>query len=350
MSRSISPSDDLLHAFAQSDWIKTPFIGAADITIPPDFLQHLQKIYQGEILEACLAALGTTSPSTFTVNALKITREEIWASIADLALSVEPISWYNSTYLISAASKTALTHSSMFNRGEIYVQNLSSLLPVWVLNPSCEDQVLDLTASPGGKCFHMALKMGNQGRIAAVEAVKSRFFKLMANLSRYGVNNVKYYHADGRHVGGKCPERFDKILLDAPCSADTRIRLNAPDTWRYWHPKKTIEMASKQKQLLLSAAQALKPLGEMVYCTCAYGPEENEAVIDWLLRRYPYHFEVNAVNLPVANRLPGFAAWCDRQYHPGVQKAWRILANEQMRGFFLCKITKTRSMDDIAIQ
>lgn len=320
------------------------------MTFPPDFLQRLQEIYQGEILAGCLAALSSASPTTFTLNSLKSKPEEVWTSMADLGLSAEPISWYKNTYLMSAESKTVLTHSSVFNQGEVYVQNLSSLLPVWVLNPQSQDQVLDLTASPGGKCFHMALMMANQGRIAAVEVVKSRFFKLMANLSRHGVQNVKFYHADGRRVGGKCPERFDKILVDAPCSADTRIQFNAPDTWRYWHPKKTLEMASKQKQLLLAAAQALKPRGEMVYCTCAYGPEENEAVVDWLLRRYPQHFEVNPVNLPITNGLPGFAGWRNQQYHPGIKNAWRILANEQMRGFFLCKITKIRSLDDISAQ
>ena len=92
---------------------------------------------------------------------------------------------------------------------------------------------------------------------------------------------------DGRSIGRKVPERFDRVLLDSPCSSESRIRLDDPSTYQHWSPRKTREMVRKQRGLIRSAYLALKPGGELVYCTCAFSVEENEQVVDYLLRREP---------------------------------------------------------------
>ena len=122
-----------------------------------------------------------------------------------------------------------------------------------------EESVLDLAA--GGKTLQMACMMNNQGALSAVEPVKNRFFKLKANLEQQGASFVKTYLTDGRTVGGKCPERFDRVLLDAPCSSESRFTQLNPDSWSHWSIKKVKEVARKQKKLLMSALYSLKPGG-----------------------------------------------------------------------------------------
>lgn len=94
--------------------------------------------------------------------------------------------------------------------------------------------MLDLAAAPGGKTLQMAAMMQDRGRIAAVEAVRTRMFKLQANLRRHGPTIVKTYLTDGRTVGRKTPERFDRVLLDSPCSSEARFQRADPGSWRHW--------------------------------------------------------------------------------------------------------------------
>ena len=177
------------------------------------------------------------------------------------------------------------TSSDSAISGRVYIQNPSSLLAVRVLDPQPDEEVLDLAAAPGGKTVAMAVAMENTGRIAAVEPVKGRFHRLRANVARCGVTNVAFYQRDGRGVGRVVPERFDRVLLDAPCSSQARMRWDNPASYAHWTRRKVREATRKQKGLIMSGYAALKPGGHMVYCTCSFAPEENELIVDHLLRR-----------------------------------------------------------------
>jgi 16S rRNA (cytosine1407-C5)-methyltransferase len=185
----------------------------------------------------------------------------------------------------------------------------------------------------------MAAMMNNEGRIAAVEKSRPRFFKLRANLERLGVSCVDTYLKDGSAVWRSCEGRFDKVLVDAPCSSEGRFNMNDPDTLKYWSPNKIKQMARAQWVLLQSGFRSLKPGGMLVYSTCTFAPEENEAIISKLLKRYP-----DAKILPCAwsgeNQQAGLAAWQGRDFHPGITHCVRILPNEQMPGFFVAYIER----------
>lgn len=191
------------------------------------------------------------------------------------------------SFVAEPDARATLTHSAPFQDGTITLQSLSSQWAVWLLDPQPGEEVLDLAAAPGGKTALIAAAIANRGRIAAVEAVKPRYFKLRAELARLGVTCAQTYLADGRTIGHKTPQRFARVLLDAPCSSEARIRFAEPETWQHWKPRKVREAARKQLALLRAAWQALAPGGTLVYSTCSYAPEENEWVVAQLLAEAP---------------------------------------------------------------
>jgi 16S rRNA (cytosine1407-C5)-methyltransferase len=141
--------------------------------------------------------------------------------------------------------------------------------------------------------------MGNEGGILANEFSASRVKVLHANISRCGISNVALTHFDGRVFGAALPERFDAILLDAPCSGEGVVRKD-PDALKNWSPESNQQIAETQRELIDSAFHALRPGGTLVYSTCTLNREENEEVVQWLLARYPQAVEV----LPLGTLFP----------------------------------------------
>ena len=148
------------------------------------------------------------------------------------------------------------------------------MLATLVLDPQPGEDVLDLAAASGGKTLHIAAKMRNEGKLSAVGPVRGQSFKLQTNLKRYGSEITRTYMTNGRTVGKKTPERFDRVLLDAPCSDESRIHQDDPESWQHWKLRKIKEQARKQYGLIRSASAALKPGGTLLYCTCSFAPEK----------------------------------------------------------------------------
>ncbi len=230
------------------------------------------------------------------------------------------------------------TSTDAASSGRVYIQNPSSLLAIRVLDPQPGEEVLDLAAAPGGKTIAMAVAMRNAGRIAAVEPVKGRFHRLRANVERCGVNIVAFYQRDGRGVGRAVPARFDRVLLDAPCSSQARMRWDDPSSYRHWTRRKVREASRKQKSLVMSGYAALKPGGRMVYSTCSFAPEENELVIEHLLKRTDARLlEIEA--LP-CRTLPGLTRWGSRPLRETLAQTVRIVPDQVWDGFYLANIEK----------
>lgn len=222
--------------------------------------------------------------------------------------------------------------------GQIYLQNPSSVFAVRVLNPQADEEILDLAAAPGGKTLAIAAAMNNTGRIAAVEVVPGRFHRLRANLERCGVTNVEFYLKDGRSVGRAVPERFDRVLLDAPCSSQARMRWDNPATYKHWSSRKVKESQRKQKSLLRSAYAALKPGGVLVYSTCSFSVEENELVVNHLLQRS--EAQVLAIDTVTGNVQPGLTAWRGRSLHAELHRSIRVIPDGVWDGFYLALLKK----------
>jgi tRNA (cytosine49-C5)-methyltransferase len=309
--------------------------------LPEAFVRRLAAILPADALGPVLASFARPVPTALRVNTLLTSPEAVGQELAAAGLRLAPVPWSPSAFLLAEGERRVLTESAACNQGRVYVQNLASQLAPLLLAPRPGEEVLDLAAAPGGKTLQLAALMENRGRIAAVEPVRERFFKLRANLERAGASLVQTYLMDGRAVGGKVPARFDRVLLDAPCSSEARFRAGDPSTWSHWGPRKLKETAHKQRRLLESALGAVKPGGLVLYCTCAFAPEENEAVVDHLLRVHPGAVGLEPIAPPVDNRQAGITAWEGRSYHPDLAKAVRILPDATMSGFFLALLRRT---------
>ena len=321
-----------------------PMNGTDTGALPPAFVSRLHRLLGGDGAGRVLAALAAPRRTAFRVNPLCCT--DPGAALAELAAAgVEPVpvEWLPGAFHVAPDQRGALTRSGPVTRGELYVQNPASMLPPLVLAPGPGDEVLDLAAAPGSKTLQLAAMVAAPSQVAAVEAVRGRFFRLRANLARHGAGAVRTYLKDGGRVWRQVGERFDAVLLDAPCSAEGQFHLSVPASFAYWSGRKVREMAHKQRRLLASAVHCARPGGVIVYATCTLAPEENEAVVDAVLRRFPGALEVEPVPLGVPGGLPGRTAWEDAAYDPRLVQALRILPDGLMEGFFICRLRKTAS-------
>ena len=232
--------------------------------------------------------------------------------------------------------------------GYYYIQELASMLPVIALNPKENETILDLCSAPGSKTTQMAAKMKNTGTIIANEVSMSRLKILASNLERCGVTNTIITRKDGiafcRKIKKYNPElKFDRILVDAPCSGEGTLRSN-PKTCLMWNIKTVKSLSRIQKQLVFSAIEILKTGGEMIYSTCTHSPEENEEVVDFILKsdEFKGRIKIEKISLPIKPR-EGIRKWQEKEYAEEVKYSCRIYPHDNdTEGFFLVKIKKIK--------
>lgn len=310
--------------------------------LPEDFAARLARIVPAARLDAVLARFAQDTPASFRVNPLKASVAEVRDLLRAEGLSLAEVPWFACAFAVPHAQRAALTAHPAAGDGRIYVQSLSSMAAALALEAAPGETVLDLAAAPGGKTTLLAAQMKNEGALSAVEPVRDRFFRLRGTLERMGVTIAKTYAKDGCDVGALVPERFDRVLLDAPCSSESRFDRRDPESMGHWRVRKVREMARKQARLIRSGFEALKPGGTMVYSTCSFAPEENEAVVDTLLHEVGDAAEVDALTLPFPVQ-PGLTTWDGEAYDPRVALSARILPDAVMDGFFVCRLRKLRS-------
>ena len=273
------------------------------------------------------------------INTLRIDTKTALDTMTSLGWQGEQQSWCPDGYSITAGFEE-LRDSDLIQKGEVYIQNRSSWIPVAALDPKPGEVVLDVCAAPGGKTSHIAARMQNTGRLVANDNSRPRLMKLQANMRRLGAQAEYTLHDAtrlARHLHG---EQFDKILLDAPCSGEGLINLSDSRTLDSWSIAHIRRLASLQKQLILQVFELLKPGGVLVYSTCTLAPEEDEMVIDWLLRKessakiVPLSFNPDGESKPVLR-------WNDKQLADDLKYAKRILPFEGGEAFFTCMLQKS---------
>ncbi|MDD3770272.1 MAG: RsmB/NOP family class I SAM-dependent RNA methyltransferase [Sulfuricurvum sp.] len=311
------------------------------MSLPEAFTERLEKIVPHERFAAILKTFDAPKQVTFRVNTLKSTPSELEAELSQGGIAFERVEWMEGVYRIAPEDKLRLTQTEAFYGGRLYIQNLSSMIAPVLLAPRPEETVLDLAAAPGGKTLILAGMMQNTGWLSAVEPSRERFFRLCDNLKQQGVTNAHTYMTDGRSVGKKCPEMFERILLDAPCSSEARFKTYDEKSTSFWSVHKVKETSKLQRRLLLSAFDALKPGGKLLYSTCSFSPEENESPLQHLLERHGERLKTLPLILPFDNVQKPLERWGKEVYDERIQNAVRILPTDTIDGFFICLLEKT---------
>lgn len=246
-----------------------------------DFLYEiLKQEYTHEELEKIVKGYNSTRPLTFRVNKLKSTKEEIEEFLEKENINYELVSWYQDAFIIK--DKVNLEDYSIYQEGKIYLQSLSSMIPVLFLDLKENDSVLDMCSSPGGKTTQMASITNNSVLITAVEKNKIRSERLKYNIEKQEVKRVNIMNVDARGIDDYF--KFDKILLDAPCSGSGTLYLNDKNIQDNFTTDLINRSIKVQRELLKKASKLLKKDGILVYSTCSILKEENEANVEMILK------------------------------------------------------------------
>lgn len=303
------------------------------------FTESLKEIYGGKYPEV-EKGLKQTQPTSFRINLTKAKPEQILNNLKSQGFKIEKGPFKNS-YLILDSSMY-ISDTEEFKTGQIYVQELSSMIPPIILNPKEGEKIMDMAAAPGSKTTQIADLTNDKAEITALEKHPIRIKTLEENIKLQGYRNIHVIRGNGIKFDKRNPqftEYFDKVLADVPCSTEGNINLNNPKSYKYWNIYKRRDMSSIQKGILISGIRMLKPGGTLVYSTCTFGVEENELVLDWLLQKIP-ELKIEKIDLEIPNTLNGLTNWKNKDLNPQIEKAKRIIPNELFSGFFIAKISK----------
>lgn len=216
----------------------------------------------------------------------------------------------------------------MYEKGEIYLQSLSSMLPPIILNPKEDIDILDMCAAPGGKTTQMATLSGNKAHITACEMNHIRLERLKYNIEKQGASCVYVMQKDARTIDDFFS--FDSILLDAPCSGSGTLNVNDSKLQKTFNINLINKCKNSQLQLLKKAIKVLKPGKEMVYSTCSILSCENEEILNNVLKTEKV--EIVPINFEGIEDLPLLPT--------SIEGTLCVCPNELYEGFFIAKIRK----------
>jgi NOL1/NOP2/sun family putative RNA methylase len=298
--------------------------------IPRLLEEKIKLLFPDDFEEVCKLKPEDARKS-IRVNTIKISKEEL---IERLECRVEEIPWCDVGLFVDAED---LTKRLEYFLGYYYIQESASMIPPVVLQPKEDEIVLDIAAAPGSKTTQIAAQMKNSGLIIANDVSLKRLTALRFNLQKCGVANTVVTNLDGRWIHNLKIE-FDKILVDAPCSASGTFITN-PNVFRTWDQGKVNSLSRLQKQLLEAASKCLREDGVLVYSTCSLDPEENEEVIDYAVKNL--QLKTERIKLKGIECDEGIRSYKGYEYDESVRKAVRInMLKNKTEGFFVCKLRK----------
>ncbi len=275
------------------------------------------------------------------ISPLTISKEKIISNLEQYGIKLISIPGIENTYQV-IQSGNIIGKTFDFILGSYYIQSLSSMIPALVLNPYENDRVLDLCAAPGSKTTQLAEIMNNKGTLIANEISLDRARILLFNTEKQSLVNTGVINSKGELLSKYFENYFDKILVDAPCSA-LGITQKKGEVSNWWNEQKAEGLSEIQYRLLVSAIKMCKVGGEIVYSTCTLTLEENELVLNKILNKY--QVELVDIELPVKSR-PAFTKYENENLNSQIAKAHRILPWEiGSEGFFVSKLRKIESTE-----
>jgi 16S rRNA (cytosine1407-C5)-methyltransferase len=318
-------------------------IARAEAELPPLFLERLALQLPKEDYHAALLSFGRSKPITFRPNTLRLTEEEVLREVYESGMQSIPVSWCPLCHQLTGGSIRQLQTLESSKTNGLYIQAASSMLAVLALQVEPEMSVLDLCAAPGSKTSQIAALMENRGILVANDRSRKRLYRLREILQRQGATNVEVLCGPGERLGRTHADCFDRVLVDAPCSGEGRFRLDRPIRISKWNLQEIRGLAKLQEQLLISALRCVRIGGLVVYSTCTFAPEENEMVLEKVLRKK----NIDATVVDIPNELMPSTArsvveqWEDKKITQDISSAVRIIPNETTTGFFIACLKRT---------
>lgn len=302
--------------------------------LPKEFIENLYELHSPLVADKILAGMSGKRNTTLRVNTLKYNIQDLMRYFREINIKFERVNFYNDALIIKNANEKEIQKLEMYEKGYIYLQSLSSMVPPLVLGVKENENILDMASAPGSKTTQISAMMKNTGYIVANELDKIRCERLKFNVENQGVTNAEIINGYGEKLGDKYPESFDRVLLDTPCSGEGRFIAEIPGTYRNWSVRSVKELSKIQRKLIKSGYNALKPGGIMVYSTCTLNLEENENILKWALENL--NLKMMDINLDIKGAIPGDSL--DTKLR--IEKAIKILPTKETEGFFVAKLKK----------
>lgn len=282
--------------------------------------------------EAAVAPL----PTTLWANTLRGSREEVQAFLAEDGALTDPLAWYSRGLKLRPPSRPGKTFA--FLTGACHVQEEVSMMPIVLLDPQPGESVLDLCAAPGNKSTQAAVHMEDRGALVACDVNEGRLGLVVRNVERMALTSIATLNTNAgnlpREVGS-----FDRVLADVPCGCEGTTRKNQALLHRTTMPPGSL--AGSQIAILRKAVQRCRPGGRIVYSTCTYAPEENEAVVDTILAELGGQVRLLPARIPGVAGAPGLSEWQGRHYRPELAKSWRLYPHlNDTGGFYIALLEK----------
>ncbi len=258
--------------------------GAVRFELPDWLLPRLEARFGAALAEE-MAALGRPAPLDLRVNLLRGTREAARAALAGEGIAAEPTSF--SPWGLRVAGRSPLVGGAAFRSGLVEIQDEGSQLVALLAGAAPGMRVADLCAGAGGKTLAMAMAMDNRGHLVACDVSQTRLDAAVKRLRRAGVHNAeRHLLIPGDKWAKRQREKFDAVLVDAPCTGTGTWRRH-PDARARLAPADLDELLIRQSGILDIAAGLVRKGGRLVYATCSMLVEENEAQVSAFLARHP---------------------------------------------------------------
>lgn len=275
-------------------------------------------------------------PTALWTNPERVEASELCDILRGADFSPEPVGWHPRAYLLPAEERAGKRWE--FFCGLYQIQEEAAMLPVLLLDAQPGETVMDMCAAPGNKTAQLAFAMRNRGTIVANDLNRKRLPALRQTCERLGVRNVSITNLNAGNIPSNAA-RFDRILVDAPCSCEGTTRKN-PGQPMESEVHFTERQRRAQVALLRKACQLCRVGGRIVYSTCTYAPEENEAVVNQVLQAYgPDSLRLMKPQVPgILNYSPGICQWDGENYDPSLRRCVRLWPHQNDTGGFFAAV------------
>ena len=275
----------------------------------PDWLvQRWTERWGPEDTRLLLEWNNTAPPTHVRVNTIKSDPTKLierWRLHENVEYDFVRCPWADEGHVFTLKTHPSIANLDSFRDGSFYVQDPSTLLAVQALDPWAGENILDLCAAPGGKTAYIAQRMENDGELLACDLTADRLRLVTENCTRLGVTCVKTLALGDHPEAALIQMKFDKVLVDAPCSNTGVLRRRIDLRWRL-QPEEIARLRATQLKLLALAAAHLNPGGTLVYSTCSLEPEENAEVVQEFLTTHPqFKLESERSLLPFRDGVDG---------------------------------------------
>lgn len=296
--------------------------------IPLFLLNKLLEQYGEELTNSIIEGYQKKI-TTIRVNNIKTTLEQVIKELDNNNISYSKVSWYKNSLIINKDEKL-IKELDIYKNGHIYLQSLSSMIPPLILEPKPNEIILDMAAAPGSKTTQIACLADNKSLITACEKNKNRAERLKYNLEKQGIKKTNVIIKDSRQLDNNF--KFEKILLDAPCSGSGTLDINNSKLFEIFTEELVNRSAKTQLELLKKATQIITLNGEIIYSTCSILKEENEGIIKEILKEES--FELIPIDETLFENIPLLPV--------SLKGTICIKPTKYFEGFFIAKLKKKK--------